>query len=226
MKNQLKLVVLSLVLVSVISCKKETKSKDAIVEEVTEIGLPNESDIYFDETITLLESNDHTKAALQLNKGIEALKTEGKELTGKAKETLDRSISQLKAIQKGLKSNQKIDVINLQEAMANAELAIGHDYLISDDVYLFTEPEKSKDHISQKEFRKNLKILESTLKNEDGNKSLDKDGSGQKLYDEGKELEKELETLMLKIKDHNKRANEHIKTHHPEHHYPTYQPYF
>lgn len=226
MRNTLKLSILSFGLLSMVACKNEAKPKEPIVEEVAEIGLPNASDIHFDKAITALMSNDHTTAATHLKEGVVALKIEGEKLEGKSKESFNKSVKQLEGIEKALKDNKKISINDLQEAIANAELAVGHEYLITDDFYVLTEPEKTSDHLAQKEFRRNLKVLESTLKDEKGNKALDKDGSGQKLYDEGKKLEKQLTEVMDKIKDHNKRAREHIKEYHPEHHYPTYYPYY
>lgn len=226
MENNIKLSILGLGLLSLAACKNDVKPKDAIVEEMAEIGLPNESDIHFDEALTALMSNDHNTAATHLKGGIEALKKEGEKLEGKSKKSLDTSVERLTDIEKALNANKKISVDALQEAIVNAEVAVGHDYLITDDIYVLTEPEKTQDHLAQKDFRKNMKVLEKTTNEEATKKAADEDGSGQKLYDEGKDLERQLTELMGKIKDHNKRANEHIKTHHPEHHTPMYYPYY
>lgn len=217
MKNLLKLAVVSLGLLStVISCKNDKKVEDAVVEEVAEIGLPNESDIHFEEAITALESNDHTNAAMHLNKGIEALKKEGKELTGKPKETLDKSVTLLKTIEKALKNNKKIDVDNLQEAMANAELAIGHEYLISDEIYLLTPSNKVDDKAVVDAFIRNLRNLEKTTEK----LKKDSDELGHILLKEGKDLEKQYKDWKTKVEDHVKRTNEHFKESHPKYHYP------
>ena len=93
------------------------------------------------------------------------------------------------------------------ETILNAEVAVGHDYLITDDLYLLTNPEKVEDKSIIDIFSKNMKQLENT----DDVLQDDGDSMGQKLYREGAELEKQYNEWLAKVKDHNQRANEHIQ---------------
>lgn len=223
MKNQVKLAFVALGLITTMACKNQKKSDEnaEIVEAVSEISLPNESDIHFDESISALESNDHSNAAMHLNKGVEALKREGEDLTGKSKEILDKSIDELGKIAKALEANKKIEVGQLQGSIVNAELAVGHEYLISEGIYVLTPPKKVDEKAIVDAFTRNLKNLETTT-----NKlKEDKDNPGHDLFKEGKELEKQNEEWLIKVDEHVKKTNAHFKEFHPQHYYPMVYPY-
>ncbi|MEO2053453.1 MAG: hypothetical protein AB3N10_08850 [Allomuricauda sp.] len=209
MKTLVKTSVIVLSLLTIFSCKEKNDETTDVttVEEVSEIGFPNESDIHFDNAITALESNNAKKAAEELSKGVKTLSEEGKNLTGKGKTTLDNSIESLNKMVMALKNDETIAPDNLMETILNAEVAVGHDYLITDDLYLLTNPEKVEDKSIIDIFSKNMKQLENT----DDVLQDDGDSMGQKLYREGAELEKQYNEWLAKVKDHNQRANEHIQ---------------
>ena len=142
MKTLVKTSVIVLSLLTIFSCKEKNDETTDVttVEEVSEIGFPNESDIHFDNAITALESNNAKKAAEELSKGVKTLSEEGKNLTGKGKTTLDNSIESLNKMVMALKNDETIAPDNLMETILNAEVAVGHDYLITDDLYLLTNP--------------------------------------------------------------------------------------
>ena len=209
MKTLVKISVIALSLLTVFSCKEKNDENSDVttVEEVTELGLPNQSDIHFDNAITALENNNANKASQELDKGIVALKKEGKNLSGKSKTKLSSSINTLNKIEMALNQDKSIKVNHLKEAILNAEVAVGHDYLITDDLYLLTEPEKVDDKTIIDNFSSNMKQLETT------NEELHDDGDdiGQKLYREGADLQKQYDNWLVKVKDNNKKANKHLQ---------------
>lgn len=212
--------ILAIIATVVFSCKEHKKEelKADVIEDETVVNLPNKSDIHFDEAIAALSKKEYKSAGEHLASGVKELKEEAKNKGSQFKTNLDTSIKHLTDISEQLKKGEKADVDALRNLIANAEINVAHDYLVTDDVYVLTEPEKVKESRLHKALDHNLKSLE------EGTSKLAGDAKkeGEKLEAEGKKLKDDYETWKKKVEEHRKKTEEHFKKHQPEYIYEYY----
>lgn len=183
-----------------------------LIEDTTVSRLSNESDEYFSEALASLDKEDNAEAATHLEKGISELKKEGKEVSGLYKKNLDKAIDVLNKIEADLKNGKKVSMNALREIIANAEIKVVHNYLLTSDFYLLDEPEEVFSNRAQRRFEhsfSNLKAREGKMKPEIKNE-------GDALVKEGKNLDKEYKDWEEKVVEYNKKANEHLKKNYPD----------
>jgi FtsZ-binding cell division protein ZapB len=201
------LIALVLMLTLVMSCKEQPKAD--VVEEEMVMKLPNKSDIHFDKALTALSKKEYKIGGEHLATGVNELKEEAKNKGSQFKINLDTSIKHLANIAEQLKKGEKADVDALRTMIANAEINVAHDYLVTDDVYVLTEPEKAKDYKLHKFLDHNLKNLETGTSKLEGEAKK----AGEKLRAEGKELKQDYEAWKKRAEEHRKETEAFFATH-------------
>ena len=216
MKNLRKIVLATSLVASAlvaVSCDNKSKKVEEVVDEVS-MELPNNSDVAFQKAVTALNNTEYKSAGEYIDQGVNALKVEAKSKGSTIfKNSLDTNIKHLADIAEQLKKGEKVNEDALRNMMANAEINVAHDYLVTDDTYILTEPEKVNDSKLQKALDHNLKGLK------EGTDKLKGDAKkqGEKLKTEGEKLKEEYASWR-------KRANEHAKE--TEAYFYEYQPEF
>lgn len=214
------LMVMIFTLVSFISCKKKDHTDtlptdNAVAAEETIKVTPQESDIFFNKALKSIENDDRETASKQIIKGVEALEKEGANKTGQSKLNLDVAMDQLRDIAGKLSDNYDVSVIGYKEAVANAEINIGHSYLATDQVFVITPKDKAKAN-------KRLRNLDYELKNmAAGNAKLTGDAkkAGEAIQLEGEQLKKEYQDWEKRVDAHLKRTSEQVDKHKSEYNF-------
>ena len=214
-----KIITIAFVTTLFTSCNnKENKSKDAtiendIVNSETIDEVPRMSDEDFDKAIKAYAANDKAEASAQLQKGILALKAEGKDVYGLSKVDLDYAIDELTNIAGRLDSNEDISIEGLKEAIVNAELRINHEYLSgTEDVYMLVRPA----NVASAKTKRNFSGMISNLKKEEASLDQNSKKDRDQLLKEGEALENELKEWEAKAKAYTKKTNNHFKTYSPK----------
>ncbi len=203
----------------ILSCKQKQandKVKD-IIEEESVAKLPNKSDTYFVEAISFLDAQKGKEASEYLKKGVEALKNEGKEVSGLYKVNLEKAMLQLTNMASDLDNDKNVSEEAVREAIVNAEINIAHDYLTTTDVYVLEDPDNVISSKTRKHFNRALK----NLKKEEGKMKDDAKKEGEALLKEGEKLEEEFKEWEKKVKEYSKKTHEHFKQYSPTY-YPQY----
>ena len=203
----------------ILSCKQKQandKVKD-IIEEESVAKLPNKSDTYFVEAISFLDAQKGKEASEYLKKGVEALKNEGKEVSGLYKVNLEKAMLQLTNMASDLDNDKNVSEEAVREAIVNAEINIAHDYLTTTDVYILEDPDNVISSKTRKHFNRALK----NLKKEEGKMKDDAKKEGEALLKEGEKLEEEFKEWEKKVKEYSKKTHEHFKQYSPTY-YPQY----
>jgi len=203
----------------ILSCKQKQandKVKD-IIEEESVAKLPNKSDTYFVEAISFLDAQKGKEASEYLKKGVEALKNEGKEVSGLYKVNLEKAMLQLTNMASDLDNDKNVSEEAVREAIVNAEINIAHDYLTTTDVYILEDPDNVISSKTRKHFNRALK----NLKKEEGKMKDDAKKEGEALLKEGEKLEEEFKEWEKKVKKYSKKTHEHFKQYSPTY-YPQY----
>lgn len=100
----------------------------------------NQSDIHFTAAIKAFEENDRTEVVRQIEQGITALVNEGASLEGEPRNRLLKDIDHLEAISQEIKNGSLDDIMDLQDALSTAELAVAHEYASDMNVYSIKVP--------------------------------------------------------------------------------------
>lgn len=214
------LIVMVFTLVSFTSCKKKDNTDtlptdNAVAAEETIKVNPQESDIYFNKALTSIKNNERQKASKEIIKGVEALEKEGSKNSGQSKVNLDLAADQLRDIAGKLSDNYDVSLIGYKEAVANAEINIGHSYLATDNVFVITPKDKAKAN-------KRLRNLDYELKNmAAGNAKLTGDAkkAGEAIQLEGEQLRKEYQDWEKRVDAHLKRTSKQVDKHKSEYNF-------
>lgn len=222
MKNLKHIGIISMFVVTtamISGCKENKKEKtEDVVEEEMVTNMPNKSDTNFEKTLTAIDKKEYKNAGKYLAEGVEELTKEAKNKGSIFKKNLTTSIKHLTDISNQLEKGEKVDVDALQNIMANAEINVAHDYLVTDDTYVLTAPEKVNDSKLHMALNRNLNTLEAGISKLKG--KAKKEGS--RLDAEGKKLKKEYESWKKRAEAHHKKTNEHLKKHPTEYNYEEY----
>lgn len=210
----LKILPALLIALLLMGCKEKHADviTDEVIEETLVNAVPKSSDTYFAQAIKAYEKGDKVETRKKIDEGIDALDKESKNVSGLNRENLDMSKEQLKNIAGKLDDNFDISVYGLKEAVANAEINIAHNYLVTDDVYVLTPKGRLRDDYLQNDLDYNLKSLEAGNSKLTGQARIE----GEKLGAEGKKLKEEFEAWKKRAEDHAKRADDHFKKNQPE----------
>ena len=193
-----------------------TKVLDSIVKDEAIDEVPYKSDDYFDKAIKAYEANNKNEASKYIDKGVEALHAESKDLLGLNKLSLENSIDQLENISGRLDDNEDISLEGFKDAVVNAELNIAHEYLSpTEGVYMLVKPE----NVSSAKTKRNFSAMISNLKQEEGNMKKEAKKENEDLVKEGEQLKKELANWEAKAKEYSKKTNEHFKVFYPDENY-------
>lgn len=209
----------SMLIIGLFSCNNQTKQVKGVLEEDIVTELPNPSDTYFSDAIVAFSAENYAEAADQLEAGINAIKKEGIPLSGQEKAKLDHSIKNLETLLDNLRSEEPIEASWLRESIANAELSIAHDYLISSDAYVLEEPEAVNVRNVNKTFKRQLNAIKSELNTSSGKVKEE----GEQLVATAQELELEMKSLNQRIKDHSDKMKTYLDEHHPKTRIPDYR---
>lgn len=214
------LLVLAASAIVVSSCDKKDKKVEVVdvVDNQMSMELPNKSDIAFEKALMALDKSEYKLAGEHVDHGIMELKEEAKSKGSTLKNKLDNSIKQLTGVSEQLKKGIKIDAEALRNLIVNAEINVAHDYLVTEDTYILTEPEKVNDSRLHKVLDHNLKSLEAETSKLTG----DAKKEGEKLQAEGKKLNDDYKAWKKRAKEHIKKTEAHFKKHQPEFVYETY----
>ncbi|MCL5128248.1 hypothetical protein [Algibacter sp. L4_22] len=196
--------------------KKEAEEVTDVVENEVSMELPNKSDIAFEKALMALDKNEYKSAAEHINYGAKELKTEAKDKGSEFIESVDVSINQLTEFSKLLEKGKKVDIDALRSVMANAEINVGHDYLVTDDTYILTEPEKVNDSQLEKVLDHNMKSLKAGKSKLTGATKKE----GEKLEAQGEKLKEDYIAWKKRAKAHAKETEAYFKEHQPENVYP------
>ena len=212
-KRIVALLTLVLVTVVIVSCKETKNEKVDVIEDQELTELPNKSDIAFDKAMTALDKKDYKIAGEHLATGVKDLKEEAKTkgATSKFKANLDTSIKHLFDISKQLRKGEKTDADGLRNMIANAEINVAHDYLVTDDMYVLTAPDKVNESKLHKALGVNLKNLETGTSELKGEAKK----AGEKLEAEGEKLKKDYEAWKKRAEAHAKKAETFFKEYKP-----------
>ncbi len=211
---------LVLLVTMVFSCKGNSKTEPQVdgVDDETVMELPNKSDLAFEKALEALNKKEYETAGAHLATGVKELTEEAKTKGATFKNNLDTSIKHLNDISAELKKGKKVDADALLNTIANAEINLSHDYLVTDDTYVLTEPERVNDSRLHKILEHNLKNLEAGTSKLSG----DAKKEGEMLEAEGKKLEDDYKAWKKKTEDHIKKTKEHFKKHQPDLVYESY----
>lgn len=209
MKNK-SLLLIILITALTFSCKqKNTKEKvEDIIEEENVAKKPNISDLQFKLAISLLDEQKGKEAAVYLNKGVEELKNEGKDVGGLYKVNLDGAIAKLTNMSSDLENGINVSEEAVREAIANAEINIAHDYLSTSDIYVLEEP----NNVVSSKIRKNFNKALNNMKNEEGKMKEESKKAGEALLNEGNKLDEEYKNWEQKAKEYSEKTNQHFNT--------------
>jgi len=201
---------MSLLVLTTFSCKDKTTRDVAMVDETTEMEIPNISDTHFELALKALQENDKLKAAEELDKGKQGLIDESGNiiLTLKGKDQLDNALFDLDEMSNTLKNGGTVDERKLRETMLNAELEISHNYLVTEDVYTLTTPKTMEENEMREIFKNNMEALKAFNKD----LKLDHRETAKKLLSEGEQLNKEYNQWLDKVKTHNAKASDFLES--------------
>ena len=202
------------------SCKKKAdedtlKTDNAIAAEETIKVTPKASDVYFNEALKNIQSDQRELASKQIIKGVEALEKEGADVQGQNKVNLDLAMDELRDIAGKLNDNYDVSEIGYKEAVANAEINIKHKYLAEDDVFVITPKNKVDEN-------KRMRNLDYSIKNmAAGNEKLSGNArkTGEMLQAEGEKLKKEYQDWEKRVDEHLKKTNTQVDKHKSEYNF-------
>lgn len=100
----------------------------------------NQSDIHFTAAIKAFEQNDRPEVVKQIEQGITALINEGASLEGEPRNRLMKDIDHLEDISADIQNGALDDIMDLQDALSSAELAVAHEYASDMNVYSIKVP--------------------------------------------------------------------------------------
>ena len=202
---------IAIAFIALVGCKDD-KTDEGIVEEETMELVPNESDINFAQALKFMEKQQHSEAAKSIREGISELNKEAKDVTGKARENMEASTTQLDKIASELESGNEVQINKVRKLMSISELNVHHSYLGADDVFFLDESQT----ISTDAPHKKLSATISDLKKEEGKVK----GDAKKEYDalmvEGKKLEDDFQSWNTKTVEYAKKVIEHKQKQVPE----------
>lgn len=207
--NKTNVLTVTLLALMIVSCK-QTNSKDvAMIDETTEVELPNLSDAHFEEALKSLKDGDSNKAAEELAKGKQGLIDESGRvvLTLKGKNQLDQAVFLLDDMIETLKQGGTVDQNKLREAMLKAELVTKHNYLVTEDTYVLTSPKNQKNNEVRDIFNNNMEALQAFNKD----LKMDHQDTAKKLLTEGQQLNKAYNDWLEKVKVHNAKASDFLE---------------
>lgn len=162
--------------------KQESKS-DIIVEEESMIELVNRSEVYFDNAIELIDVKSYEDASGNLILAIDALEDEAIYFDEEQEKSLDDLISKMSSINSKLESAENIDEPALMKEIAEAEVLVGHKYLLVSKSYLIEAPETAKEFL-----KKSITKLEQGTTRMEGQAKI-----------AGKEIVKDTKLLLQKM---------------------------
>lgn len=207
--NKTNVLTVTLLALMIVSCK-QTNSKDiAMIDETTEVELPNLSDAHFEEALKSLKDGDSKKAAEELAKGKQGLIDESGRvvLTLKGKNQLDQAVFLLDDMIETLKQDGTVDQNKLREAMLKAELVTKHNYLVTEDTYVLTSPKNQKNNEVRDIFNNNMEALQAFNKD----LKMDHQDTAKKLLTEGQQLNKAYNDWLEKVKVHNAKTSDFLE---------------
>lgn len=201
---------MSLLLLTTFSCKDKSTKDIAMVDETTEMEIPNISDTHFEMALKALQDDDKKKASEELDKGKQGLIDESGNviLTLKGKDKLDNALFALDEMSTTLKNGGTVDENKLRESMLNAELEIRHNYLVTEDVYALTTPKNKEENEVRDIFDNNMEALKSFNKD----LKMDNQKKAKTLLAEGEQLNKEYDQWLEKVKAHNAKASDFLES--------------
>ncbi len=202
--------IITLLLLATVSCKNQNSKDLAMVEETAEIEIPNISDAHFEMALKQLNKDNKQKAAEELDKGKQGLIDESGnvQLTLKGKDQLDNAVFSLDQMINALKNGNNVNIDKVKQAILKGELATKHSYLVTENVYMLTSDKSKEMNETFNELNNNMEALKAF------NKDLKADHkeTANKLYEEGKTLEKEYTDWLQKVKVHNAKSSDFLES--------------
>lgn len=153
---------------------------------VTTVKYEDDSEGHFGEALASFDKND-SKTMEHLKQGIDAFKNETKQASGKSKVMADSSLTQLESLSKKLEKGEVKEKGEMEKVLTSAERAVAHTFIMmaEDGRTELMESDTTNHHFSR--FVDNF---EHVLNGAEGEAKI----SGEKLLEEGKVLEKKMET--------------------------------
>lgn len=205
--------VVVLAALSLIACKnpksKKAEQDTVMLEKTEKVSLKNNSDKRFESALQAIKGKEYKVAGDRLMEGVDELKAEAHEFEGSRMGDLEPQLRELTSYANTLKKGTSVDSRSLKELIANAELKVGHNYLLNDDVYVISRPERVEDahlvaklHSTMNKLDKSSKSLKGEAKKE-----------SERLAKEGEKLNKDYQDWKKKVEKHFEKVNAHFKKH-------------
>jgi len=221
MKTLLNMFSIFAIVLSLNTCKENTKTTDQIqskertltnkTEKVTN-NYTAPSDKFFAKAIKDFDDNYMEGAESILDLAILAIEYEGEGLEGIQKNAFNNAINDLKAVNKNIKKGKHVTKHQLLQAIENARYPLYHPTFQEDTVIIIAKPEE------QNEIKINRAFNESTALFKVENKKFDNAIKQEMkvLKKEGEQIEKLKKELQSKMKTHLKKTQEFNKNNNPE----------
>lgn len=202
---------IAMIFVSLMNCKKG-KTADQVVNDKSIQSMPNGSDIKFAEGLKLMENEQQVKASKSIKEGIAELNKEAISINGREKEKLDSLSSHLNNLAGDLEKGNAVQISQVRNLIANAEIIVNHSYLSSDDLSIWADSQSAEVNTTFKKFN----IILANLKNTESSVKEDAKKDHEALITEGEKLKAENDAWEKKISEFNKKADDHFKKNFPE----------
>ena len=209
-----------LILISVIgcfvSCKKSEDQKSvekvAVVRDENSMELPNKSDVAFFKAFEALNKKEYQLAGEHVLHGAQELTAEAKAKGTLFNDQLNANIKHLTDVANQLQAGKNVNEEALRNLIANAEINVNHEYLMSDNELVMMTPEKAKEAKLHESLDRNVMNLQRGVEKLEGNAKKE----SKQLEAEGKKLKEEFEAWNERVQEHTKNAEEHFKKYQPE----------
>ncbi|MEO5788974.1 MAG: hypothetical protein ACOH2D_07265 [Gelidibacter sp.] len=207
-----------LILISVIgcfvSCKKSEDQKSvakvAVVRGENNMELPNKSDVAFFKAFEALKKKEYRLAGEHVLLGVQELTAEAKGAL--FNDQLNTNLKHLTDVAHQLQAGKNVNQEALRNLIANAEINVNHEYLMSDNELVMMKSEKANEARLHESLDRNVMNLETGIEKLEGNAKKE----SKKLEEEGKKLKEEFEAWNERVQEHTKNAEEHFRKYQPE----------
>lgn len=212
----MKFLILMVAITCFVCCKKSEDKKDVekieVVKDENPRELPNRSDIAFYKAFDALNKKEYQLAGEHVSHGIEELTTEAKTKGSKFNDQLNDNLKDLAHIANHLKTGKNVNQEAMRNLIANAEINVNHEYLISNGALIMMPQETAKNARLHESLERNLMSLGRGVEILEGNAKKE----SKQLEAEGKKLKEEFEAWNQRVQEHTQNAEEHFKKYQPE----------
>lgn len=172
----------------------------------------NGSDIKFAEGLKFMANEQQVEASKSIKEGIAEINKEAINIKGREKEKLDSLNSHLNNLAIDLEKGNAVEISQVRNLIANAEIIVNHSYLSSDDLSIWADSESAEINTTFKKFN----IILANLKNTESSVKEDAKKDHEALIIAGEKMKAENEAWEKRISEFNKKADNHFKKNFPE----------